>query len=239
MASAQRWMVLVAALLAASAAAAADIATITRGSEVDLERHLVPGKLVLFDFYAEWCGPCRALEPELKRLAERHADSLALRKVDIVDWSSPVSRQHRISSVPHLKLYGPDGEVLAQGSPGGVLNVLERRLRGVTGGHGVPARERPPGWPLAALVALLAVAAFVLLRRPARSPAAAPAPPPAAPVDADGDPAVWFVMIQGALEGPYTVAQLGDLRRRRLVDGGAGVRRRGDASWTRLDDLLG
>ncbi len=224
------------ATLAATAAAAADIATITRGSEVDLERHLVPGKMVLFDFYAEWCGPCRALEPELKRLAERHADSLALRKVDIVDWSSPVSRQHGISSVPHLKLYGPDGEVLAQGDAGRVLGVLERRLGGASAGPSSAARERPPRWPLVALVALLAVAAFVLLRRPAR--ASAPAPPPPAPVAAGGDPAVWFVMIQGALDGPYTVAQLDDLRRRRLVDGEVGVRRRGDASWTRLDDLL-
>lgn len=226
-------------VLAATTAAAADVATITRGSEVDLEQHLVPGKMVLFDFYAEWCGPCRALEPKLKRLAERHADSLALRKLDIVDWSSPVSRQYGISSVPHLKLYGPGGEVIAQGNAGRVLAVLERRLGGVSGGTAAASRELPPRWPLVALVTLLAVAAFILLRRPARTSASVPPPPAPAPATADGDPAVWFVMIQGALDGPYTVAQLDELRSRRLVDGDAGVRRRGDAAWTSLDDLLG
>ena len=66
-------------------AAAVDIPTITRGHEVNLEEHLVSGKLVLLDFYADWCGPCRALEPQIERLAAQHASDVAVRKVDVID----------------------------------------------------------------------------------------------------------------------------------------------------------
>ena len=48
----------------------------------------VPGKLVLFDFYADWCGPCRQISPHLERLAQSDPD-VVLVKVDIVDWGPP------------------------------------------------------------------------------------------------------------------------------------------------------
>ena len=48
---------------------------------------------VLVDFYADWCAPCKILEPHIDRLAELHPDRLAVRKIDVIDWSSPVIRQ--------------------------------------------------------------------------------------------------------------------------------------------------
>lgn len=233
--------------ISAAVAGAADIQTITHGQPVELDRHLVPGKMVLFDFYADWCGPCRALAPRIQQLAERHAASLAVRKVDIIDWDSPVARQYRLSSIPHLKLYGGDGELLAEGNAGTVLAALDRRLRGGTVEVGA-SPQRSSRWPLLVLLGLLAVTAWVATRRGRRPPevrtaVAAPAAFGAhrAAAAEDGGaagPAVWFVMVQDSLEGPFDVAQLAQLRRDGLIGPSAEVRRRGDATWTRLTELL-
>ncbi|MCU0305695.1 MAG: thioredoxin domain-containing protein [Thermoanaerobaculales bacterium] len=235
-------LLVIALSLVAATAGAADIRTVSHGDEVELTDHLVPGKLVLFDFYADWCGPCRGLEPRLAELAERHADRLALRKVDIVNWDSAVARQHRIGSIPHLVLYGPGGERLAAGDAGSVLGRLAAEL-----GDDGPSRsgDRSVAAPLLGLAAIAAVALALLVRR--RRPAAAPEPRSAAPlrpapVDtaADpGDPAIWFVLLQGSLDGPFTRSQLAELARRGAIRRTAQVRRRGDADWSSLDRVLG
>jgi thiol-disulfide isomerase/thioredoxin len=121
-------------------ASAADIPVITHGDDVRLENHLVPGKLVLFDFYADWCGPCRSLSPTIDRLADDNAGKLAVRKVDIVNWGSDVAKSYRIGSIPHLKLYGGDGTLLAEGGAQGVLEELEKRL-GQPIAYGSPPRQ--------------------------------------------------------------------------------------------------
>lgn len=95
--------------------AAGDVEVISRGEEVNLTDHLAPGKYTVFDFYAVWCPPCRVLSPALERLAAAHPDVLAVRKVDIVDWTLPVAAQHGIESLPYLVLYDPDGELVGEG----------------------------------------------------------------------------------------------------------------------------
>jgi len=93
----------------------ADIKVITHGEQVDLLAHLARGKYTGFDFYAVWCPPCRVLGPALKRLAAKKPDRLAVRKVDIVDWTMPVAEQYRIESLPHLVLFDADGRRVAEG----------------------------------------------------------------------------------------------------------------------------
>jgi thiol-disulfide isomerase/thioredoxin len=93
----------------------ADMKIITHGEKVELSAHLAPGKYTVVDFYAAWCPPCRALGPALERLAAAENSRLALRKVDIVDWTMPVAEQYGIESLPHLMLFGPDGTRLADG----------------------------------------------------------------------------------------------------------------------------
>ncbi len=102
---------------------AAEPAHISRGQEIALADHLVPDKTTIFDFYSEYCPPCRRIAPYLANLHETRAD-IAVVKVDInrpgvrgIDWSSPVARQYRLESVPHFKIYGPDGRLQAEGDP--------------------------------------------------------------------------------------------------------------------------
>jgi thioredoxin 1 len=101
---------------------------ISRGEEVRLQSHLEAGKYTLVDFYADWCGPCRQLEPTLNQLVEQQGHQLALVKVDIVDWNTPVVRQHGIRFVPHLQLFSPAGEFLVGGNAYEVLARLNREL---------------------------------------------------------------------------------------------------------------
>lgn len=102
------------------------IETIGRGgSEIDIENHLEREKYVLFDFYASWCGPCRKLTPQLESLVRRYPDHVALKKIDIVRWGTPVTRQYRINSVPHVKLYNPSGRKIREGNGFAVLQQLE------------------------------------------------------------------------------------------------------------------
>lgn len=101
-----------------------DVKVIAHGQEVDLSAHLASGKHTVFDFYAPWCPPCRVLGPALERLSAAQPDRLAIRKVDIVDWTTPVVDQHGIEALPHLILYDPSGRVAAEGDQ--VYTELER-----------------------------------------------------------------------------------------------------------------
>lgn len=103
-----------------SAAKPAKPLHISKGSEVKLTDYLVPGKTVVFDFYSDFCGPCVALAPRLEELHAKRADIVVV-KVDInradvkgIDWKSPVARQYGLRSIPHLKIYGPDGKLIAE-----------------------------------------------------------------------------------------------------------------------------
>lgn len=69
--------------------------------------------LVLVDFFATWCGPCKMLSPVLEDLASDR-DSIDIVKVDI-DESMNLARQYGIMSVPTLVLM-KDGKILAKTS---------------------------------------------------------------------------------------------------------------------------
>jgi len=96
-------------------------AHIAQGEKVALSDHLVPGKTTIFDFTSKYCGPCQAYNQPLALLHAQRAD-LAVVKVDInrpdvkgIDWKSPVALQYQMNSIPHFKVYGPDGQLLAEG----------------------------------------------------------------------------------------------------------------------------
>jgi thioredoxin 1 len=61
-------------------------------------------KLVLVDFYAEWCGPCKMMKPILLDVAERIGDKATIISVDI-DKEKELATKHRIQSVPTLMIY--------------------------------------------------------------------------------------------------------------------------------------
>lgn len=65
-------------------------------------------KPAVVDFYADWCGPCRAIAPILKELAKEYADSIAIYKVNI-DKAPTVSSWAQIQSIPAVLFIPMEG----------------------------------------------------------------------------------------------------------------------------------
>ena len=68
------------------------------------------GQLVLVDFFATWCQPCKMMHPILEQVKEVLGDRVRIIKVDVDKYGDTAS-QYRIQSVPTLMLFR-QGEVL-------------------------------------------------------------------------------------------------------------------------------
>jgi thioredoxin 1 len=67
-------------------------------------------KTILVDFWAEWCGPCRAVSPILDAIGAEHADKITVMKLN-VDDNPQTAAKYQITSIPAMKVYR-GGEVV-------------------------------------------------------------------------------------------------------------------------------
>jgi thiol-disulfide isomerase/thioredoxin len=100
-----------------------------QGERVDVTAHLAPGKYTVIDFYADWCANCKEITPYLEQLARTRSD-VAVRKVNVVDWDTPVVSQYRVTYLPYLRLYDPDGALVAEGADQVLAEIRRRFARG-------------------------------------------------------------------------------------------------------------
>jgi thiol-disulfide isomerase/thioredoxin len=88
-----------------------EVEVISHGTQVDISKHLSAGNVTIVDFYADWCGPCKQISPALEQMAKTDPE-IALRKIDIVNWTTPVAKQYNLHSIPQVNVYGRTGNLV-------------------------------------------------------------------------------------------------------------------------------
>ena len=80
-------------------------------SDIELDHEVKNSKqLLLVDFWAAWCGPCKSLVPTLEALSNEHGDLVSIIKIN-VDENSDSAMKYNIRGIPTL-LFIKDGKVL-------------------------------------------------------------------------------------------------------------------------------
>jgi len=84
-------------------------------------------KLTMVDFWAEWCGPCRAIGPVVEELATQYAGKVNIGKVN-VDNNSNVSTNFGITSIPAI-LFFKNGQVVDKQIGAVPKSVLDKKIQ--------------------------------------------------------------------------------------------------------------
>ena len=87
------------------------MAEILHAAESSFESILKENKIVLVDFWATWCGPCRMVAPIMEQLADHYAGKVKIAKVD-VDENPGLASKFGIMSIPTLVVM-KDGKAAA------------------------------------------------------------------------------------------------------------------------------
>ena len=77
-------------------------------TEESLEETFKANTCVFLDFWAEWCGPCKIMDPVVDRLASKYSGSMLFGKVN-VDEEINISSKHQVFSIPTFMVF-KDGQ---------------------------------------------------------------------------------------------------------------------------------
>ncbi len=99
--------------------------------QTEFDQLIADNKLVVADYTAPWCGPCRVIAPLIDQLASEYGDRVRVVKVDI-DKSQENAKKYGIRSIPAVLVFR-DGEVVENlfglQSYEAYSNILETQLR--------------------------------------------------------------------------------------------------------------
>jgi thioredoxin 1 len=90
----------------------ADGATLTVSDASFQADVLESAEPVVVDFFADWCGPCKAMAPALEQVAAEMKGKVKVAKID-VDQNPDITQRYRIQAMPTLMIF-KNGEVAAQ-----------------------------------------------------------------------------------------------------------------------------
>ena len=85
----------------------------TKVTAADFDQVVLKSSIpVLVDFWAEWCGPCRAVGPILEEISDEHGAKLKIVKLN-TDEESAIAMKYGITSIPSMYVF-VNGEVVKQ-----------------------------------------------------------------------------------------------------------------------------
>ena len=73
-------------------------------TDANFEETINKNKIVFIDFWASWCGPCRALAPTIVELAKEYTGKILIGKLD-VDENSATAERFQVFSIPTMILF--------------------------------------------------------------------------------------------------------------------------------------
>jgi thioredoxin 1 len=79
-------------------------------TDANFEQTIKNNKVVFVDFWAGWCGPCRALAPTIEELAKEYAGKILVAKLD-VDENPTTAEKFHVFSIPTVVLLKDGSEV--------------------------------------------------------------------------------------------------------------------------------
>ncbi len=85
---------------------------------------------VLVDFWAEWCGPCKAIAPILEEIADEQGDRVRIAKLN-VDDNPDIARRFDVMSIPTLILFkegSPEARVVGAKGKGQLVEEISPHL---------------------------------------------------------------------------------------------------------------
>ncbi len=88
---------------------------------------LESSQLSVIDFWAEWCGPCRAIGPVIEELSQQYSGKVKVGKVN-VDVNPNTSTNYGITSIPAI-LFIKDGKVVDKQIGAVPKSVLEKKIQ--------------------------------------------------------------------------------------------------------------
>ncbi|MEE2903805.1 MAG: thioredoxin family protein [Myxococcota bacterium] len=85
----------------------------TGGASFQMNEALVPGKITIIDFWADWCEPCKDIEIYLRKVASEH-QSVVIHKVEVPNFDSPVAKAHLrgVTGLPVIRIYDKNGDLI-------------------------------------------------------------------------------------------------------------------------------
>lgn len=112
--------------------------SVVAGSKDNFKKEALDQKGIVFvDFYAEWCGPCKATSPLIDELSEEYRGKITFIKIN-VDSNQEIASTYNVFSIPTFIIF-KDGKLISQfvGAHGkeGFVREIKKAEEQVSDGH--------------------------------------------------------------------------------------------------------